>query len=339
MTDGRRARRQPRQRAVERLLAISFAVISAMLLAGTGLRENGPWLGWDAVLSTHAARDLLAGGDPWTSNLFGIVFTGPPTGLLPFLPFVALPDALVAGVWVAIGIASAIYSVRALALPASWLLFPPLFMGIASGSSAPLVLALLVRAGVTDDVRGIVANAAAILARPYAAVPTLLLGRWRAAALAFDVALVTVPILAWSAFVPQLPAIWQASSTQANGGLSAAISPGMFLITAVGLIVLGRRRAAWLIVPALLPDAQLAYASIALPVLAEMPIVALALASPATPGLVGFGIAAQCGAEWVKARQLRRSVARRWAPDELLARRERKARPATSATPASVKRG
>jgi hypothetical protein len=327
------------RRALDWVLAGAFAAISGTLLAATPLRDGGPWLGWDAVLSTDAARALVAGGNPYAASLSGVSFTALPTSLLPYLPFVAFPDELVATMWVAIGMLSALYSVRRLGLPSRWLFFPPLVIGMASGSSAPLVLALLVRAGVANDVRGIVANAAAIVARPYAAIPTLLLGRWRAAALATDVALVTAPVLAWSWYLTQLPSISQAASSQANGGLSAAISPGMILIAAVGLIALGRRRAAWLIVPALWPDSQFAYASIAMPVLAEMPIVALALASPATPGLIGFALAAQSGVEWVKARQVRRSMARRWSPDALAARHERRAPKGVRARPVSAKRG
>src|SRR5262245_49436598 len=132
------------------LLAAWFAVISATFVFGPALRGNQLWFGWDAVVYTHAAQALLTGGSPWAVEVFGIHFAAPPTGLLPFVPFVWVPDALVAGLWVAIAFGSSVYAVRRLALPWWWLLFPPLVVGIAAGSSAPLVLALLVRAGLAD---------------------------------------------------------------------------------------------------------------------------------------------------------------------------------------------
>lgn len=294
-------------------LAAWFLVISATFILGPALRGNALWFGWDAVVYTHAARDLVAGGNPWMTEVFGIFFAAPPTGLLPFLPFIVMPDALVAGIWVAIAFASSIYSVRRLRLAWWWLLFPPLVIGISAGSSAPFVLALLVRAGAADglreDVASLAANGAAVLLRPYTALPTLLLGRWRALAVAAAAVVLTAPFLGWGAFLADLPAISRALANQAGGGVSATVAPWLFVIAAIGLVALGRRRAAWLVVPALWPDAQLYYASIALPVLAEMPIVALAIASPATPGLIAIGIAAQAVLERVR----QSPVSRRWA--------------------------
>ena len=326
------------RRGTPLVLAGWFAVASTALFLGPLLLGAPFWFGSESVVGTHAARALLAGANPWTTDVSGTLFTGLPTGLLPYLPFVALPDWLVAGAWVAIGVASSIYAIRQLRLPLWWLLFPPLVVGVATGSSTPLILALLLRAGAADDLRGIVAGASAALVRPYAALPALLLGKWRAPFLAVDVALVTAPLLGWGLFLANLPGIAAASSSQANGGLSAAVSPGLFLLAAAGLVGLGPRKAAWLIVPALWPSAPLSYACLALPVLAEMPLVAAALASPATPGLIAYGLAAQCGLEGLKLRR-RRPGSRRWAPDELLAHHERRARRGAPEHPVSVERG
>jgi hypothetical protein len=344
------------------LLAAWFAVISATWILGPATRGNDLWFGWDAVVYTQAARDLLAGGDPWVTQVFSINFAGPPTSLLPFLPFVALPDTLVAAAWVAIGFGSSLYAIRRLGLPMWWLAFPPVVIGIAAGSSAPLVVALVVKAGFADrmfrveraeaaeaadtahagesaDIAGpvrllpvdgdfgvlltrrVAAGAAAILIRPYVALPAILLARWRSLILAAAAVVVTAPFLAWPAFINDLPQVEQALVNQANGGLSAAGSPILILLAVTGMFALGRRRAAWLIVPALWPNTQLYYASLALPVLAEMPLVALAIASPATPGLIAVGIYAQ--AVWE--RLSRRPIGRRWVPDALAARLERRA--------------
>jgi hypothetical protein len=216
-------------------------------------------------------------------------------------------------------------------------------VGMLSGSSVPLVLALLLRANVADDLRGVLAGAAAALARPYAVVPALVQRRWRAPLLGLDIALVSVPFLAWAYFLTNLPGIAETTSLQANGGLSAAVSPGLAFIAVAGLMVLGRRRAAWLIVPALLPSAQLAIGALALPVLAEMPIVAATLASPATPGLIGLAIAAQAAVEGLKLREIRHSSdawrhprQRRWKPDELARRFGRRAQPGAAERPGVV---
>jgi|GEM_PF-788002 len=321
-------------RAGSFVMAAWFGTISAYYLVGPPIfRGDPPLLGWDAIAYTHAAQALLAGGDPWTTEALGIFFAAPPPSLLPYLPFAALPDIAVAAAWVAIGLLSSIYAIRKLRLPWWWLLFPPVVLGTAAGSTAPLVLALLVRGGLAQelgrDVRGIAANAAAVVLRVYVALPLLLLGRWRALVVAAAALALTAPFLAWPTFIADLPAVQRAIVNQAGGGVSATVSPVLVGVALVALVVLGRRRAAWLIVPALWPQAQLYYASLALPVLGGMPLVALAIASPATPGLIAVGMAAHAVLE----RLSLRPEPRRLAPDALLAGREgRAARPASASS-------
>jgi len=322
------------RRAGSWVMAAWFGVISAYYLIGPPIfRGDPPLLGWDAITYTHAAQALLSGGDPWTTQAYGIFFAAPPPSLLPYLAFAWLPDAAVAAAWVWIGICCSAYAVSRLGLPWWWLLFPPLVLGTAAGSTAPLVLALLVRSGVDQraraDARAVAAGAAAAVLRVYAAVPLLLLGRWRALVAAALAIAVSAPFLGWPAFLADLPAVARALANQAGGGVSATVSPVLVTVAVVALVALGRRRAAWLIVPALWPQAQLYYASIALPVLGGMPLVALAIASPATPGLIAVGMAAHAVVERLSPAPERK----RWAPDELLARRRRRAAapPAASA--------
>jgi len=307
------------------VLALWFAIASTALIVGRVLLGGPFWFGSEAVLGAHAARALLAGGNPWTTGFLGAVFTAPPPSLLPYLPFAVLPDEVVAAAWVVIAAGSSVYAVWKLRLAPYWLAFPPLVAGILTGSPVPLILALLLRAGLGDGIRGVATNALAILLNPSAAIPSLALGRWRAVLLALDIALLSVPFLAWAAFIGNTGGVSAAMSAQTNGGLSASVSPGLLVLATVGLVALGRTRAAWLIVPAIWPNAPLAYAALALPVLADMPLVAAALASPATPGLIAYGIAAQSGIEGLKLRQ-RKPASRRWAPDDLIAHHERKSR-------------
>jgi hypothetical protein len=326
------------RRGTPLVLAGWFVIASTAIVAGRLLLGGPFWFGSEAVVGTHAARALLAGGNPWTADFLGTVFTAPPPALLPYLAFAWLPDEIVAAAWVAIGIGSSIYAMRRLGLPVWYLFFPPIVAGVMSGSPLPLTLALLLRAADADDRRSVLAGAAAVVLQPFAAIPALLLGRWRAALLGLDIALLTVPFLGWAAFLGNLPSISTAWATQTNGGLSAAVGVGLVLVTALALALIGRRRAAWLILPALMPNSTLAVAALALPVLAEMPLVAAALASPATPGLIAYGIATQSAVEGLRLRR-RRPAFRRWAPDELVAHHERRARQGAAERPVSAERG
>jgi MYXO-CTERM domain-containing protein len=291
---GAAIQRLPRS-LVDAILAGWFVVVSATLVLGPLTKGEALRWGWDAVVYVRAGQALLNGGNPWLVSEFGIGFAAPPPSLLPYLPFVWLPDTAVAAAWVAIAAGSAVYAVRRLSLPWWWLAFPPVVFGVLAGSSAPLVLALLVRGGV-------IADAAAVVARVYAALPLVLLARWRGLVAAGVVVVATAPFVDWPGFAAEWSTVVGRFVTQTSGGASSAISPPLFALAALALLLLGRRRAAWLIVPALWPYTQLYYASIALPVLAEMPLVALAIASPATPGLIAVGLAAQVVLERVTGR-------------------------------------
>lgn len=239
---------------------------------------------------TEAARTLLGGDDPWAPTSSAIAFAAPPPSLLPYLPMAWLPDALIRPVWVAIASISAIYSVRRLQLPAWWLLFPPVAHGIATGGTALPVLALLVSGGA-------VARAAGIVARVYAAVPIIILGRWRSLAVAGALLLATAPFVGWPAYIQDLDRIAGLLVSQSEGGMSVASVPILVPFAALSLIVLGRRRAAWLLVPVLWPNTQLHYAVIALPALASTPLLAAALTVPGAPLAVAVGIMAQAAYE------------------------------------------
>ena len=257
-------------------------MLSVLILSMPFLAGLPP--GWDAIAYTAAARALVSGGDPWHVAALGITYAGPPPGLLPYLPFVWLSDVLVAASWVLIAAGSAVYTVRRLGLPWWWLLFPPITLGVAAGSTVMPMVALLVRGGV-------VSQGLAVLVRLQAAVPLVILGRWRPLVIAAVGLLVTAPFLAWPAFVAERGHIANVLHAQA-GGLSAWSVPWTIPIALVALALLGRERAAWLLVPALWPDTQLYYAVLALPVIAGMPIVAAATALP-IPGLIVAGLAAQ----------------------------------------------
>ena len=274
--------------SVAELLLITWFGLLASFNVGATIGASA--LGWDALIYHSAARALLAGGDPWGPVGTFSTFAGPPPSLLPYLPTAWLPDGAVVTFWTAVAALSAVYVLQRLRLPAWWLLFPPVTVAILAGSSALPVMALIVRGGA-------IADGAAIAARVYTAVPLVILGRWRGLLVAAAIVLATAPMLDWSRFFMELPNISSTLARQTSGGQSAAAVPWLIPIAALCLVLLGRRRAAWLFVPALWPYTQGYYAVIALPVIAEAPLVAIALAVNAVPGLVVPGLIAQVAVE------------------------------------------
>ncbi len=266
----------------ELVLVVWFTVMSSWRVIGPAI--IGPVdFGWDAVVYAHAARALLEGGNPWQAGVPDITYAGPPPSLIPFLPFAYLPDMVVQAIWVGLSIVSALYVFRRLRLPLWWFLFPPLLLAIAAGSSALPLLALMVRGGVA-------AEAGAVVGRIYSAVPLAVLGKLRPLLLAAAVLALTAPFLAWDQYVRDLPTITARLSAQSGNGNSALAVPILIPLAVAGLVLLGKRRAAWLAVPALWPSAQEYYAVIALPIAAEVPMVTLAMATPLTPGIIAVGL-------------------------------------------------
>ncbi|MGH2838331.1 MAG: hypothetical protein ACRDJY_08295 [Thermoleophilaceae bacterium] len=275
----------PGQRtSVAELLLITWFGLLASFNIGATIRSSA--LGWDALIYHGAARALLAGGDPWGPVGTFSTFAGPPPSLLPYLPTAWLPEGAVVTLWTTVAALSAIYVLQRLRLPAWWLLFPPVTVAILAGSSALPVMALVVRGGALGD-------GAAVAARVYTALPLVLLGRWRGLLVAAAIVFATAPMLDWSRFVNDMRQISATLAEQSSGGQSATAVPWLIPIAVMCLFLLGRRRAAWLLVPALWPYTQGYYAVIALPVLAEAPLVAIALSVNAIPGLVVPGLIAQ----------------------------------------------
>jgi hypothetical protein len=267
------------------VLIVWFTVMSSWRIIGPAI--VGPVdFGWDAVAYTRAARALLDGSNPWLAGIPNATYAAPPPSLIPFLPFAFAPEPVTQAVWVALSAASALYIFRRLRMPLWWFLFPPVLLAIVAGSSALPLVALLVRGGV-------LAEASAVVGRVYSAVPLAVLGRWRSIALAALMVAVTAPFLGWDIYLRDLPRIMALLPAQSGGGVSATAIPWLIPVAIVGLVLLGRRRAAWLAVPALWPNAQEYYAVIALPVAAEVPIATMAMATPLVPGLIAIGVLAQ----------------------------------------------
>jgi len=249
------------------LLPVVFAIGSADF--GLAAIVDQRSVGSHALIYTDAARAWLSGGNPWTVGPPSAVFAGPPTMLLPFVPFIPMPSDLTRLIWVAGSAFLAVFVLRRLRLPGWWIGFPPIFHAILLGHPEILVLWLLVGGGILSGLAPVI--------KPYAGFPLLAERRWAAILLGLAVVVVTAPFLPWQQFVAELPAISAAFKAWSNGD-STFGTPVLMAIALVALAVLGVRRALWLATPLLWPGAQPIYKVISVPALS--PIIAVVWALP-----------------------------------------------------------
>ena len=242
-------------------------------------------IGLDARIYLAAAKAWLSGGDPWASGSDGVLFAAPPLSLLPVAPFAWMsPDAFTAFIILTSIVVGAL-ALRQLGLPLWWLLFPPIVEALSVGSLNVLVLGALLSRGAWIGV----------VAKAYAALPILVLGRIRQLAIAILVGLATFPFLPWGIFLSH--DIGLVLGVQAGGGRSVWVDLPLFLpIAIVALAAVGRKRSAWWSIPVLWPATQFHYSVFALPArLSTAATAVLALPLPGAPvvavaveGLVRF---------------------------------------------------
>ena len=245
------------------LLTAEFALVDMVSYVGRPI-------GNDARLYLLATQAWLAGRDPYTVSSDGILFAATPPTLLPIAPFAWLSaDAFVALVFVA-SIVAAVAIVRRLRLPLWWLLFPPLIEALSAGSINVIVLGLLLT---RLEWLGIVAKA-------YAALPALVLVHARSILIAAIVIAATFLVLPWQAFLAH--DLGGVLAAQAWGGRPPDFPPLLLVpIALLGLVLVGRRRAAWWSVLTVWPAAQFHYAIFALP--ARPGVLALAILALPVP--------------------------------------------------------
>jgi hypothetical protein len=229
-----------------------FAVVSIALLGA--LLAEPRRLFFDARLYLEATRAWLAGNDPWQVQLDGIYFAAPPPSLLPFAPLAAVPADVGASLVALAVVAGAVAGVRLLRLPWWWLLFPPLVECVISANVQGLLIALIL--GRLGAVAGIM--------KIYAAVPMVFERRWRALALLAAALLVTVPVLPWGTFLAELPTITARLQAQTTYALPTLVLVALSPVAGLAMLVLGRERSAWLVVPALWPAQQYYYGALAM---------------------------------------------------------------------------
>jgi hypothetical protein len=246
-------------------------------------------IGFDARIYLHAAQTWLAGGDPWTAyadrhawgegaGYLRLYFAGPPPTVLAFVPFAWLSDDAMTTGWMALTIGSAFYSLRRLGLPAWWILFPPLTLGVFVGNPHIVCLALLLCG--SSWLRALAAPMKA-----YALIPMVGERQWKALGILAVAGTISVVVFwpLWMTYRADFSHVqaWMQDATW--GGFSAARDPRLFAVTAGALGVLAlidRRGAAWLAVPALWPASEFFYSTFALPL--RSPWLVAVLAVPGT---------------------------------------------------------
>lgn len=226
-------------------------------------------IGSHANIYTDAAAAWLHGADPWLVGPPTAIFAGPPTMLLPFVPFIPLPIDVTRMAWFVADLLIAVWVFRRLAMPVYWLAFPPVFSAIVLGHIEILVLAAIVVGGAFSGLAAFI--------KPYAVLPLIAERRWSALIVAAVATAVTMPLLPWTRFFAEYGAI-TATLARQDVGDSVFGQPLPMLVGGAALLALGPRRALWLAVPLLWPYAQTIYKSMTIPMLT--PVIAFFWALP-----------------------------------------------------------
>jgi hypothetical protein len=247
-------------------LLLTFGLVTAERLLGA--YQLGTFA-IDMRVYRAAAEAALRGGDPWSVSVDGIPFAAPPPTLLAYLPAALLPESVATVLYGAALVGAAVIAIRAVRVPLWWLLFPPISDSLIVMNPDVVVIALLVALPRFASL--------SVVFKIYAVVPLALTGRWRALGGGLLLCLLSVPW--WPAFLAASPAI-EASFVRYTFGGTSAWGTWLMVPTVLALVVLWRRGAEWLAVPAVWPYTQLHYAALALPVAARNPVVAFLLSFP-----------------------------------------------------------
>lgn len=242
-------------------LGVWFAVMSGLWLYLT--LRNGVIPNDEQYIM--ATRRWLDGIDPWAGEYDPGWYSAPPPTLLAMVPFAVLPYGRL--LLLVVAIVAAIATIRVIKRPWYWILYPPLVVSMLGGGLDTWLIPLILLGH----------GWLAVLAKVYAAVPLVFLGRWRSLLVAGVLLLVTAPILPWASYFAQLPTILQHHASQAPG-LAAPIF--LVPVVVIALALMGRDRAAWMAVPALWPSTSWYYNTIALPGLT--PVAAALMAIPSS---------------------------------------------------------
>lgn len=238
--------------------------------------SNGTWM--DSSAYWDAAHRWLSGADPYASSLGDLAFAAPPPTLAALALFALLPQPVFAWGMLVGSVIAAVFLLQRLKLPAWYLLFPPIVEGVMVGNPNIIVTALLVAAIPAGD-------AIATFLKIYAIIPMGLLLRRRSIVWTIAALVVTAPFLPWISYFNHAAELATILNVQSSGGRSALALPILIPFTVAALVLVGRKRAAWLAVPALWPSTQFHYSVLALPASGRLMAAILAIPVPGAPAV------------------------------------------------------
>ena len=269
-----------------------YGVISAFWLTTV------PFLN-DATLYRDAAGRLI-GGDPWTGTSAGYSYAAPPLEALPFLPLALLPAPFFLILWLVCSTVAAVWIVRSLGRDLTFLLYPPLVIGVALGNPAVVGMAC-VFAGI--PLVGLIFR------------PQLLWIAGRRSIVAFA-ALSMAAVLLRPDFIGAVAEITQRYATESraiNFWATPLMAPAVLALVLLARV--DRRAAAWLVMPAIGPAMGWYGFMMVMPVRSRILAVACALPIPFV-GATAIAVYAfvraggRLGARTAHARSAAASVAR-----------------------------
>ena len=305
---------------------VGWSLVRVQQLGWTGVQWDLSFIGRDFWIYRNAGLAVLDGTDPWLAsfawNGTDWHFAAPPIAAQLFVPFALIAGSLSLILFVALSVGAALAALRALRLPALWLLFPPMTEGILAANPQILLFGLIViglapatvptsrhRIGLAG---WLVARAVAVGLKIYGVVPIVARREWRALAASAGLvalSLVIAPDL-WVRYLTGFGDISSRILSESKGGLSAGLflEPSIFgtLIPsetaafAVGLLLYGLMAglvllaavrdvegAAWIAAPLLWPAAEYHLATMAIPAARRLAV--LLIAVPTVPTYL-FGL-------------------------------------------------
>lgn len=244
--------------------------------------------GLDARIYYRGVKAWLDGANPWDAAVFvggqPYNYAGTPVTTVIMAPAGLLSEEAFTVAWLILTWAAALWTVRRLGLPPWWLLFPPLTEALFSANPQLVVLALLL------GERSILSAVATAL-KVYAFIPLAGEGRWReiGVAVALNAATIAIAPDLWRRYLEQFGAISERLASQSLHGLSAFYAPTLLVLTLgmlLVLVLLDRRAAGWLAVPAIWPSSQFHYSTMAMPVMSWLMAFVLAIPALLLPPVV-----------------------------------------------------
>lgn len=195
-------------------------------------------------------------------------------------PLALLPGDLIGPASMLIAAIAAVLAVRMTRAGWWWLLSIPVVEGVFVGSLDLVAVSLAIWALKVDQPRWrLVGASLSVLAKLYAIVPAVALGRRNAVLAGVGALVVTAPFLPWQRYVELAPELTTILARQAGNGIGSPWSiPWLVPPTIIALVMLGRRDGAWLLIPALGPASQAHYGVFMLPV--GSPVLALVSLAP-----------------------------------------------------------